>query len=500
MAWILFSSALALIAALSFFLREWLRTRMIRDRKLPPGPTGWPVFGSLHLLGKLPHQDLHQLAEKYGPIMYMRLGLVPTVVVSSPRAAESILKTHDLVFSNRPPNEAAKYISYEQKSVSFAPYGSYWRNVRKMCTLELLSNHKINSFMSTRKEELALLIGSIKDASRERAAVDLSAKVSSLSAGISCRMVFGKKYLEKEFDEKGFTPVIHEGMRLAASFNLGDYIPPIAPLDLQGLTKRMKAVGKVFDDFFEKIIDEHIQFKDETRTRDFVDVMLDFVGSEETEYRIGRDNIKAIMLDMLAGSMDTSATAIEWTLSELIKHPRAMKKVQRELEEKIGMDRMVEESDVEGLEYLDMVIKEAFRLHPVAPLLIPHESMEDCTVDGFLIPQKTRIIVNVWAIGRDESAWTDASKFIPERFAGSDVDVRGRDFQLLPFGSGRRGCPGIHLGLTMVRQTVAQLVHCFDWELPDSMLPEELDMTEAFGLVTPRANHLCAAPTYRLNL
>ena len=226
----------------------------------------------------------------------MRLGLVPAVVVSSPRAAELILKTHDLVFANRPPNEAAKHISYEQKSLSFAPYGSYWRNVRKMCTLELLSNHKINSFMSTRKEELDLLIDYIKDASRERAAVDLSAKVSSVNADISCRMVFGKKYLEKEFDEKGFKPLTHEAMRLTASFNLGDYIPPIAPLDLQGLTKRMKAVGKVFDDFLEKIIDEHIQFKDENRTKDFVDVMLDFLGSEETEYRIVRDNIKAIIM------------------------------------------------------------------------------------------------------------------------------------------------------------------------------------------------------------
>ncbi|XP_061949616.1 cytochrome P450 71AU50-like [Populus nigra] len=497
MAWIL--TALALIA-LASFLRAWFSKRKIKDCKLPPGPIGFPIFGSLHLLGKFPHHDLHQLAKKYGPIMYMRLGLVPTVVVSSPRAAELILKTNDLVFASRPPNEAAKHFSYEQKNLSFAPYGSYWRNVRKMCTLELLSNHKINSFMSTRKEELDLLIDYIKDASRERAAVDLSAKVSSLSADISCRMVFGKKYMEKEFDEKGFKPVIHEGMRLAASFNLGDYIPPIAPLDLQGFTKRMKAVGKVFDDFLEKIIDEHIQFKDENRTKDFVDVMLDFLGSEETEYRIGRDNIKAIILDMLVGSLDTSATAIEWTLSELIKHPRVMKKVQKELEEKIGMDRMVEESDLEGLEYLHMVIKEAFRLHPVAPLLIPHESMEDCTVDGFLIPQKTRVIVNVWAIGRDQSAWTDANKFIPERFAGCNIDVRGRDFQLLPFGSGRRGCPGMHLGLTMVRQIVAQLVHCFVWELPNNMLPEELDMTEEFGLATPRANHLCATPTYRLHL
>jgi len=293
MAWIL--TTLALIP-LAFFVLAWLSKRKIKDSKLPPGPIGFPIFGSLHLLGKFPHHDLHQLANKYGPIMYMRLGLVPTVVVSSPRAAELILKTNDLVFASRPRNEAAKHISYEQKNLSFAPYGSYWRNVRKMCTLELLSNHKINSFMSTRKEELDLLIDYIKDASRERVAVDLGAKVSSLSADISCRMVFGKKYLEKEFDEKGFKPVTHELMRLAASFNLGDYIPPIAPLDLQGLTKRMKAIGKVFNDFFEKIIDEHIQFKDENRTKDFVDVMLDFLGSEETEYRIGRDNIKAIIL------------------------------------------------------------------------------------------------------------------------------------------------------------------------------------------------------------
>ncbi|CAK7337902.1 unnamed protein product [Dovyalis caffra] len=404
MAWM--STTLVLIA-LALFLRAWLSKREIKGNKLPPGPRGLPIFGSLHLLGKFPHHDFHQLAKKYGPIMYMR-----------------------------PPNEAAKHISYEQKNLSFAPYGSYWRNVRKMCTLELLSNHKINSFMSMRKEELDLLIDYIKEASREHVAVDLSAKVSSLSADISCRMVFGKKYTDKEFDEKGFKAVIHEGMRLTASFNLGDYIPPIAALDLQGLTKRMKALGKVFDNFFEKIIDEHIQFKDENRTKDFVDVMLDFLGSEETEYRIGRDNIKAIILDMLVASMDTSATAIAWTLSELIKHPRVMTKVQKELEEKIGMDRRVEESDLEGLEYLNMVIKETFRLHPVAPLLVPHESMEDCTINGFLIPQKTRIIVNVWAIGRDQSVWSDANKFIPERFAGSNVDVRGRDFQLLPLGPG----------------------------------------------------------------
>ena len=201
---------------------------------------------------------------------------------------------------------------------------------------------------------------------------------------------------------------------------------------------------------------------------------------------------------MLVAAMDTSATAIEWGISELIKNPRIMKKVQEELETVVGMDRMVEESDLEKLEYLDMVVKETLRLYPVAPLLLPHAAMEDCLVDGFYIPQNSRVMINVWTIGRDPKYWTDPEKFFPERFVGSSIDVRGRDFQLLPFGSGRRGCPGMQLGLTVVRLVLAQLVHCFNWELPNGMLPSELDMTEEFGLTTPRAKHLLAIPTYRL--
>ena len=201
----------------------------------------------------------------------------------------------------------------------------------------------------------------------------------------------------------------------------------------------------------------------------------------------------------MAASMDTSATMIEWALSELIKHPPMMKKVINELEKVVGMERMVEESDLESLEYLNMVVKETLRLHPVVPLLIPHESIEDCTVDGFHIPQKSRVIVNVWAIGRDPNAWTDADKFLPERFMESDIDFRGQHFQFIPFGSGRRGCPGMQLGLTVVRLVLAQLVHCFDWELPDNMLPSELDMTEEFGITLPRAKHLVAIPTCRFH-
>lgn len=201
---------------------------------------------------------------------------------------------------------------------------------------------------------------------------------------------------------------------------------------------------------------------------------------------------------MLSASIDTTSTTVDWALAELIKNPNIMKKVQKELETNVGMERMVEESDLESLDYLNMVVKETLRLHPAAPLLLPHAAMEDCTVNGFDIPKNAHIVINAWAISRDPNAWTEPEKFIPERFVGSDVDVRGHDFQLIPFGSGRRGCPGIQLGLTVVRLVLAQLVHCFDWELPNGMLPAELDMREEFGLTVPRAKHLLAIPTYRL--
>ncbi|GAY36997.1 hypothetical protein CUMW_280190 [Citrus unshiu] len=284
--------------------------------------------------------------------MHLRLGLMTTIVVCSPQAAEQFLKTHDLIFASRPPLQATKYMSYQQKNFAMAPYGSYWTKIRKICTQNLLSNAKINYFQPTRKEELDLLIEYFKEAARAPCVVDISAKLSALSVNMTCRMVLGKKRSDDEFDERGFETVIREGFELVGKPNLG-------------LTKRSKAVAKVFDSFMEKIIDEHVQSKDENRTEDFVDVMLSFEGSEDTENKIERDHIKAVVL-------------------------------------------------------------------------------------------------------------------------------------LLPFSSGRRGCPGIQLALTVVKQVTAQLVHCFDWELPEGMLPTELDMTEEFGLVTPRAKHLLAVPSYRL--
>ncbi|KAA0036260.1 cytochrome P450 CYP736A12-like protein [Cucumis melo var. makuwa] len=213
-----------------------------------------------------------------------------------------------------------------------------------------------------------------------------------------------------------------------------------------------------------------------------IEYLKDAAHYKEETYQIDRSAIKAIVLDVLTAAKETSATAIGWGMSELIKHPHTMKKLQEELEKEIGLDKIVEESDLERLEYLKMVVKEIFRLYPPAPLLLPHEALQDCIVDGFHIPKKSRIIINAWAIGRDPNSRIDPHKFDPERFIGSQVDVKGRDFQLIPFGSGRRGCPGMQLGLTLVQFVLAQLVHCFDWTLPNGMSASEFDRTEVLSL------------------
>lgn len=294
MAWIWTAVAVAIAV---YLLRELLNMKKSKiNKKLPPGPKGIPILGHLHLLGKTPHQDLYQLAKKHGPIMYMRWGLVPVIIVSSPEIAEVALKTCDHVFADRPYHEASMYIAYGQRNLIFSKYGSYWRNVRKMCTLQLLSSHKINSMQPMRRQEVSLFIASLKRAAAEGGAVDLSAMVTSLNANMSFLMVVGKKYLEEEIGEKGFVAVVREVVHIAAMPNLGDFIPYLGILDFQGLTRRMKAVAKVVDEFLEKIIEEHVQSKGQKEIKDLVDTMLEIMQSGETDFEFDRRHVKAIML------------------------------------------------------------------------------------------------------------------------------------------------------------------------------------------------------------
>ncbi|KAI4296029.1 hypothetical protein L6164_036019 [Bauhinia variegata] len=201
------------------------------------------------------------------------------------------------------------------------------------------------------------------------------------------------------------------------------------------------------------------------------------------------------MQDVFAAGSDTSATTLEWVMSEIMKNDRVRKKVQTELREALGGKKTIHETDLEQLNYLKLVIKEALRLHPPAPLLLPRECRESCTVDGYEIPIKTQVIINGWALGRDPEYWRDADSFIPERFQGSSIDFKGSNFEFIPFGAGRRICPGLSFGLANIELPLAKLLYHFDWELPNGMKSEDLDMTEAYGFIAGRKDNLYLIPT-----
>ncbi|MBA0776001.1 hypothetical protein Gotri_011066, partial [Gossypium trilobum] len=413
----------------------------------------------------LPHQSLYHLAKKHGPMMSIWLGSVPTVVVSSPQVAEMFLKTHDAIFASRPKVQVLQSISNSQRGIAFTEYGPYWRSVRKICNMQLFTTSKIESFAPTRKEVLMHFTESLKEAATAKEVVNISKKLAEINGEMTLKMVLGpvKKYKEFNLNE-----LIEELTKIAGVFNLADFVPFLGAFDLQ-------------DDFVGTLLTELNQTINPNG-----DIM-------------DRNSIKAITLDMIVGGFDTSAATLEWALSELIRHPRVMLKLQQELKSIFGNKRIVEENDLPKLEYLDMVVRETLRLHPIAPLLVPRESMEDIVIDGYYIPKKSRVLVNIWAIGRDPNIWSNnVEEFSPERFVDSNIDLHGHDFALIPFGAGRRLCPGKKLGLITVKLILAQLVHCFDWELPGGMSSNELDMTENFGVSLPRKTSLCVKPIYRM--
>ncbi|CAB4311680.1 unnamed protein product [Prunus armeniaca] len=309
-------TATAIAILLLFLTFLWSLIQRPRHQKPPPGPWALPVIGNLHILGNLPHRSLRDLAKQYGPIMSMRLGTKTTIVVSSPEAAELFLKSHDTIFASRPKVQSSDYLFYGSKDMAFSEYGPYWRHIRKLCTLQLICPSKIETFAPLRREEVGLLVESLKKVAAEGQVVDLSEKVGELIEDIMSRMVLGSKN-DDTCDMKG---IIEELVLLIGAVNISDCLPFLSPFDFQGLTKRMKRLGKTIDQLLEKIIGEHQEVSKSGqahqghRHKDFVDVMLSLMHqplnpNDEQVYMIDRTNVKAILLDMISGAFDTSATA-----------------------------------------------------------------------------------------------------------------------------------------------------------------------------------------------
>ncbi|KAJ3701047.1 hypothetical protein LUZ61_004752 [Rhynchospora tenuis] len=463
---------------------------------LPPSPPSLPLLGHLHRLGRLPHRSLQKLSTLHGPIMYLRLGTVPTVILSSASAVEKSIRFNDTELASRPRSAVAEILLYGSTDVAFSPYGEYWRQARRICVLHLLSTKRVQSFGFIRDQEVSLLIEKIRSSSlrngRFDSVVNLSQMLFKLTNDIVCRAALGHKFSDDGTSKahnllKDFT--VHLGTTL-----VGEHVPCLGWYDwLTGIKKRMRKTAEGLDSFFESIIEEHVKVKsdgledgkygDEMEGRDLVDILLNIQeNGDEIGVSLSRNNIKAIILDTFAAGTDTVYTAIEWTMAELIKNPQEMKRVQDEVRSVVNTAGKLTEELLEKMTYLNAAIKETFRLHPPIPLLVPRESTKGIELMGYHIPARTQFIINAWAIGRDKNAWERADEFMPERFLCSNVDYKGQHFGLIPFGVGRRICPAIGFAQATISFALASLLHHFDWDLPNVMKGKPLDMSEINGI------------------
>ncbi|XP_021742026.1 cytochrome P450 71A1-like [Chenopodium quinoa] len=477
-------------------LYKSLSSNPSNGKNLPPSPPKLPVIGNLHQLGLLPHRSLQSLSRRYGKVMLLCLGNRPTLVVSSADAAEEIMKTNDLIFYNRPSLRNATRL-FDGKDVAFAPCGEYWRQMRSICVMKLLSNKKVQSFRKIREEEVAVMVDKLN--SLGCSVVNLAEFIVSFTYDVICRASFGRKYRDNEGDIN-FKNCIEEGMKLLGTFFLGDFVPCLSLIDrVKGLEGRLEKVAQELDAFVHKVIKEH-QFHLSTNksivSDNFVDILLRV--HMDNKHDMSLDSIKAVILDMFAAGTDTTYTLVEWVVIELIRNPRVMKELQKELRKIVGgKGRKVCEDDLEKLTYLKAVIKEALRIHPPGPLLVIRESLQDSKVNGFDIDAGTLVIINAWAIQTDPIYWEEPEQFRPERFLNSSnlADFKGQDFRYIPFGAGRRGCPGISFALANAELVIATLLNEFELTLPGDVQIEKIDMTEITGLTVRRRDPLMVIAT-----
>ncbi|KAK9014153.1 hypothetical protein V6N11_005322 [Hibiscus sabdariffa] len=491
----------AWLATLAFLLLSLCLHRR-RKLNLPPGPKPWPIIGNLNLIGSLPHRSIHALSQKYGPLMHLKFGSFPVVVASSVEMAKAFLQTNDVTFADRPKMAAGEYTTYNYSGIIWSPYGPSWRHARKLCTAELLNAKRLESCEYIRREEMKLLLKGLYESSGQP--IVLKDHLLDLSLNVISRMVLGKKYTDRTGENEILTPkefkeMLDEWFLLNGVADIGDSIPWLRSLDLRGYIRKMKALSKKFDRFLEHVLDEHIARRREVKdyvAKDMVDVLLQLAEDPNLDAKLERNRVKAISQDLIAGGTESSAVTVEWTISELLRKPGIFSKATDELDRVIGRERWVEEKDMVNLPYIESIIKETMRLHPVAPMLVPRMARQDCQVAGYDIRKGTRALINVWTIGRDPTVWDNPNEFCPERFIGKAIDVKGHDFELLPFGAGRRMCPGYPLGIKVIQASLANLLHGFTWKLAE----EDLNMEEIFGLSTPKKNPLKTVAVPRLPL
>ncbi|XP_042488251.1 cytochrome P450 98A2-like [Macadamia integrifolia] len=492
----LFAIAIIIIF-LSYKLYQWLRF------KLPPGPLPWPIVGNLYHIKPVRFRCFAEWAEVYGPILSVWIGSNLNVVVSNSELAKEVLKEKDQQLADRHRTRSSAKFSRDGQDLIWADYGSHYVKVRKVCTLELFTPKKLEGLRPIREDEVTDLVESIfKDCTTPGnlgKSLVVKKYLGTVAFNNITRLALGKCFVNSEgiMDKQGLElkEILSSGVKIGGSLAIAEHIPWLTwlcPQDEEAFAKREARRDRLT----QAIMEEHTAARNKSgdTKQHFVDALLTL----QDKYDLSEDTIIGLLWDMITAGTDTTAISVEWALAELIKNPRVQEKAQEELDRVIGMERVMTESDFSSLPYLQCVVKEALRLHPPTPLMLPHKANAHVKIGGYDIPKGTIIHVNVWAVARDPTVWKDPLKFWPERFLEEDVDMKGHDFRLLPFGAGRRVCPGAQLGINLVTSMLGHLLHHFHWAPPNGVNPEDIDMSENPGLVSYMRTPLQVVPVPRL--
>ncbi|XP_004290939.1 PREDICTED: isoflavone 2'-hydroxylase-like isoform 2 [Fragaria vesca subsp. vesca] len=465
----LWFSSLALIIFITVIHKLFISNEQ-KYHNLPPSPPSLPIIGHLHLLKQPVHRTLQSLSETYGKVLLLRWGSRKVLLLTSPSAAEECFTKNDIIFTNRPRMLAGKVLHYDYTTVTFAPHGDLWRNLRRVMTLELFSSSRLAAFQSVREEEVRVVLDQIMRRSVNNNGmrkVDLKTKFLELSFNAMTMTMVGRRFygedVEDQAEAKNVREVIKVAVELSATTNLGDFFQFMQWMDVTGLEKKIVGFSRRMDTFLQGLLDERRK------------VMA--VDCSDRKDKV-----------LLVAGTETASTTMEWAMALLLNHPDKMNKVRTEIDAKVGEHRLMNEQDLPKLNYLQNVITEALRVYPPVPLLVPREASEDCVVGGFDVPRGTMLMINAWAIHRDPEFWEDPTEFKPERFEGWSGEG-GEAYKIVPFGAGRRGCPGDVLAKRFIALAIGTLVQSFEWE---RISEEKVDMSEGLGISMPRIHPLDA--------